>query len=209
MLDKPQHLRVLLLLFAFALLAAQNSIHAQTVNTTVESTHLRSAAKRDDSILAHRAVAALEQLKADVIAYQSYDEFESDGRLARVPIETFSDKLNQVTAEVESILSQLSDSKLKNHLSNSLYSYRDGAFWWAKIDQKKVVTAANLRLGFTTTTRAESFFMSTVPYTVAIHWRQANTYLLRAQQLLAEANPTASRHSRSLLPDRNLDGSKR
>ena len=168
MLNASRYLSEPLFLFASALLTAQDSIHAQTANTALARTHLQSTAKCDDSILAHRAVAALEQLKADVIAYGSYDEFESDGRLARVPIETFTDKLNLVTTEVESILSQLSDAKPRSHLSNSLYSYRDGTFWWAKLDQKKVVTAVNLRLGFTTTTRAESFFMSTVPYTVAI-----------------------------------------
>src|SRR5260370_15430304 len=114
----------------------------------VASTHLRSEAKCDDSILPRRAVAALEQLKADVFVYRSYDEFESDSRLARVPLKTFTNKLNQVTAEVEPILSQLSDAKLRSYLSNSLYSYRGGALLWAKLDQKKVFTKANLPLCF-------------------------------------------------------------
>jgi hypothetical protein len=152
----------------------------------VASTHLRSAAKHDDSVLARRGVAALEQLKAAVLVYRSYDEFESDGRLARVPFDTFTDKLMQVTAEVESILSQLSDAKLRNYLSNSLYSYRDGAFWWAKVDQPKVVTISSLRVGFTTTTQAERYFTSTIPYTVVVHWRQANEYLIRAKRLIVE-----------------------
>src|SRR5687768_17614801 len=100
MLKTHRHLSVRLSLFAFALLTAQHSMHAQTANTIVASTNLRSAAKRDDSILAQRAVASLEQLKAAVIVYSS-DTFESDGTLARVPLQTFADKLNQATAEVE------------------------------------------------------------------------------------------------------------
>src|SRR5688572_7105954 len=105
MLKTHRHLSVRLFLFAFALLTAQHSMRAQTANTVVASTNLRSAAKGDDSILAQRAVASLEQLKAAVVVYSSYDRFESDGRLAHVPLQTFADKLNQVTAEVESIIS--------------------------------------------------------------------------------------------------------
>jgi len=153
---------------------------------------LRSAAKRDDSILAGYAVASLERLKEEVLVYRSYGEFESDGRLARVPLETFTDTLNQVTAEVESIVSQLSDAKLRSHLSNSLYSYRDGAAWWARLDPQRVVTTADLRAGFATTTPAERFFQSTAPYTVVVHWRQANRYLLQAQELMVEAKTTAT-----------------
>lgn len=183
------HLFLRLFLVAFVLLTAQPSIHAQCANTVVGSTALRSVARRDDSMLALRAVAVLEELKAAVITYRSYDDFESDGRLARVSLETFIGKLNEVTAEVEPILSQLSDGKLRSQLSNALYSYRDGAFWWARLDPPaKVVTIANLRLGFTTTAPAERFFTSTVPYTIAIHWRQAGKYLLRVQRLMAEAS---------------------
>lgn len=186
MMNTSRHSPIRLFLFAFALLTAQHSNHAQAANTIFASTPLRSAVKRDDSILARRAVAALQELKASVIVYGSYDEFESDGKLARTPLETFTDKLNQVTAEVESILSQLSDAKLRSQLRNSLYSYRDGAFWWAKIDRRKVVTISSLRVVFTTTTPTERYFTSTVPYTVVIHWRQANKYLLRAQRLIVE-----------------------
>lgn len=189
MMNTSWHLLARLFLFAIALLTALDSIHAQTPNSTVALRDLGSPAKCDDAILARRAVAALEQLKAAVLVYRSYDEFESDGRLARVPLETFTDKLNQVTAEVESILSQLSDAKLRGHLSNSLYSYRDGAFRWAKMDPQKVVTIANLRDGFTTTTPAERFIQSSAPYTVVVHWRQANKYLLRAQSLIIEGEP--------------------
>jgi hypothetical protein len=209
MLDKRQDLRVLVFLFAFALLTAQHSIHAQTENATVAFTHWRATAECDDSILARRAVAALEQLKGAVLVYRSYDDFESDGRLARVPLGTFADKLSRATPEVELILSQLADAKLRSHLSNSLYSFRDGAFWWAKLGQQKVVTTDDLRLSFTTTTPDERFFMSTVPYTVVVHWRQANRYLLRAQRLIAEANTTVPEHTHSLLRDRKFDGSMR
>lgn len=156
MLKTRRHLSVGLLLFAFALLTAQASLPAQPANIIVASTNLRSAAKRDDSILAQRAVASLEQLKPDVLVYRSDGECDSDGKLACVPLETFTDKLNQATVEVESTLPQLSDVKLRSHPRNSLYSYCDGAFWWTKLDQKKVVTkTARLRVGYRTSTPAE------------------------------------------------------
>jgi hypothetical protein len=185
-LRTDQHLSMRLFLFAFALVTAQQSMHAQTANSIVGSTNLRSAARRDDSILAQRAVASLEQLKAAVVVHSSDDAFEGDGKLARVPLETFTVKLNQVTAEVESIISQLSDAKLRSDLNNALYSYRDGAFWWGKLDPQKVVRIANLRAGFTTTTPTERFFKSAAPHRVVMHWRQANKYLRRAQKLIDE-----------------------
>lgn len=184
MLRTRHHLSVRLILFAFALLTAQQSMHAQTANSIDTSSNLRSAGKRDDAILAQRALASLEQLKAAVVVYSSHDTFESDGRLARVPLQTFADNLNQVTAEVESIISQLSDAQLRSELSNALYSYRDGAFWWTKLDPQKVVKIANLRAGLTTITPAERFFNCTVPHRVVMHWRQANKYLRRAQKLI-------------------------
>jgi hypothetical protein len=180
-------------------------MHAQTANSIVATTNLRSAAERDDPILAQRAVASLEQLKAAVVVYTSSDTFESDGRLARVPLETFADKLSQVTAEVESIIAQLSDAKVRRELSNSLYSYRDGAFWWAKIDPQKVVKIANLRAGLTTITPAERFFTSTVPYRVVMHWRQANKHLRRAQKLIDEGTTRVSKHSSLSLQNRKCD----
>lgn len=205
MMNTSWHLLARLFLFAIALLTALDSMHAQTTNSTVALRDLGSTAKCDDAILARRAVVALEQLKAAVVVYSSYDSYESDGRLARVPLETFTDKLNQVTAEVESTLSQLPDVKLRSHLSNSLYSYRDGAFWLAKLDQQKVVPIANLRAGFATMTPAEHFFASTVPYKVVVHWRQANKYLRRAQKLIDEGNTCVSKHSSSLLQNRKFD----
>ena len=195
-MNTNRHLAARLFLSAFALLAAQEPVHGEPANTMVGSSDLPSAVKRDDSVLAQQAVAALEQLKAAVLVYRSYGEFETDGRVARVPLVTFTDKFDKVTAEVESILSQLSDAKLKSHLSNSLYSYRDGAFWWARLDLRKVVTTDNPYLGFTPTTPVDRFLVSTVPYTVVIHWRQANKYLLRAQRLIAEANASVPVRSR-------------
>lgn len=195
-MNTNRHLPARLVLVAFALLIAQESLNAQTANTMVASSHLRSAVKRDDSVLAQHAVASLEQLNAAVLVYRSSSEFESDGRVARVTLETFTDKFDEVTAEVESVLSQLSDAKLKSHLSNSLYSYRDGAFWWAKLDQRKVVTTDNPYSGFTPITQVDRFLVSSVPYTVVIHWRQANKYLLRAQRLIIEANASGPETSR-------------
>jgi len=197
MLDTTRQLRAFLLLLGFTLFTPQASLHAQTSSTTAASTQLQSADKRDESTLVNRAFAALEQLRADVIVYRSYGEFENDGRLARVPLDTFIDNLNQVTAEVEAILPQLSDAKLRNYISNSLYSYRDGAFWWAKLDQRRVVTTAGLRLSFATSTPAERFLNSTVPHTVVIHWRHANEYLMRAHKLVTEAKATGVFNSRS------------
>ena len=138
----------------------------------------------DERIFAARSIAALRRLDKDVLVYRSLGEFEANGRLARVSFEAFTDDLGTVTAEVEPLLSRLPKGRLKTEISNALDSYRDGAFWWQKIDQPRVVHVSALAATDLNRTPSDTAFLSTVPYTVAIHWRQAGRYLRRAEVLM-------------------------
>jgi hypothetical protein len=131
-----------------------------------------------------RAIAALTRLDRDVLVYRSLGDFEENGKLARVSFETFRNELQEVIAEVEPLLSRLAQGSLKNEISNALDSYRDGALWWQKIDQPRVVRVSALNSTEITRTPSDTAFMATVPYTVAIHWRQAGKYLKRAEGLM-------------------------
>jgi hypothetical protein len=142
------------------------------------------ATQQNDIVLANRAIAALNQLQAKVIVYRSLQDFEADSRLGRVSLDTFKADLHSVSTELEPILTQLSDRRLRTHLTNALYSFRDGAFWWEKVVQPHVVKITELTSGSRSATRAETFFIATVPYTVAIHWRQAAKFLLKAETLV-------------------------
>jgi len=148
---------------------------------TVESTAQISTV--DDQIFAGRAIAALRRLEDDVITYRSLGDFEAGGKLARVTFETFQSDLQKVTGEVESTLSRVRNDRLKTELSNSLASYRDGAFWWERIYQPRVVHVSALNYNLTNRAPADAALLATVAYTVAIHWRQAAKYLKRAEQL--------------------------
>src|SRR5207247_10673218 len=108
----------------------------------------------------------------DVLIYRSLGDFEENGKLARVTFEAFKNDLQEVICEVEPLLSRLPPSKLKIELTNALDSYRDGAFWWAKIYQPRVVNVSALAFAETTRTLSDQAFLATVPYAVAIHWRQ-------------------------------------
>ena len=68
---------------------------------------------------------------------------------------------------------------------DALASYRDGAFWWQKIPDQRVVNVSRLSLTETEPAGADKFFAANIPYTVAIQWRQARKYLERAQIRLA------------------------
>jgi hypothetical protein len=138
----------------------------------------------EENPLAARSIAAVKRLEKDVLVYRSLGEFEANGRLARVSFEAFTDDLGKVTAEVEPILSRLPQGRLKTEISNALDSYRDGAFWWQKIDQPRVVHVSALTSTDTNRTPSDTVFLSTVPYTVAIHWRQAGRYLKRAEAMM-------------------------
>jgi hypothetical protein len=166
------------------LLFGSVAAHGQSVARLDKSPYLiPETAIRDDQALAAHAITALKRLDKDVIVYRSLGDFEAEGKLSRVPFEGFANDLLAVTTEVEPILSRMPQSRLKSEIQNALDSYRDGAFWWQKIDQPRVVHISALTTE-TTRTSSDSAFMATVPYTVAIHWRQANAYLKRAEEVM-------------------------
>ena len=139
-----------------------------------------TATTDNDRIIATRAITALSQLDNDVIVYRSLGEFEERGKLASVSLGTFQEHLREATHEVESILPRLNDARLKTAISNALASYRDGAYWWEKIYQPRVIHVSEFRSNDNDVTPSASFFRANLPYTVAIHWRQANKHLQRA-----------------------------
>lgn len=141
------------------------------------------SAINNDRVVATRALNALRQLDHDVIVYRSLSEFEEGRKLASVPLATFQAHLREATNEIASALPQLSDARLKTAISNALASYRDGAYWWEKVYQPRVIDVSEFRSNETDVTPGASFFRANLSYTVAIHWRQANKYLQRAIRL--------------------------
>jgi hypothetical protein len=133
-----------------------------------------------------KAVAALRRLGNQVIVYRSLGEFEENGRLARVSLQTFEKELRDVTLEVQPIVAEMPPSKLRNEIMNALASYRDGLFWWRKIDQPRVVNVSALRYDEPNRNPANQVLLSNTPYTVVINWRQAHAYLTQAEKLLAK-----------------------
>jgi len=139
-----------------------------------------------DQILAARAISALKRLDRDVLVYHSLGDFEDSGKLGRVSCETFRNDLGEVTDQVEPLLSRLPQSRLKTEIRNALDSYRDGAFWWQKIDQRRVVHVSALAFSESTRSSSDTALLANVPYNVAIHWRQAEKYLKRAEGMMNE-----------------------
>jgi hypothetical protein len=162
----------------FLLFIAGIAAYGQTITRAAQSRHVSA----DQTLVEVRAISLLRRLDDEVINYHSFGEFEADGRLARVSLQTFKRDLAAVNAEVESLMTQMPPGKLKNSIGNALASYRDGAFWWQQIDQPRVVHASALRSDFTHAS-TDTAYLSTVPYTVAIHWRQAHKYLGQAETL--------------------------
>jgi len=162
----------------------QSVARTQPANASI----LESAARPEvalDSLGAARAIEALRRLDRDVIIYRSLGDFEADEKLARVSYEDFAKDLQGVISEVEPMLSRMPQSRLKNEIQNALDSYRDGAFWWQKIHRSKVVHVSALTVFESSRTTSDTAFLASVPYTVAIHWRQASQYLKRAEDLMS------------------------
>lgn len=132
------------------------------------------------------AIELLKRLQDSVIVYRSLGEFEENSKLARVPLQTFEAQLREVTIEMQEILARMPAGKSKDQLTNSLASYRDGAFWWAKIDQPSVVSVSSLAYEQKEATPSDTAFALTIPYTVAIHWRLASRYLSEAERTISQ-----------------------
>ena len=140
-----------------------------------------------------KAIAALKRLDHDVIVYRSLGDFEDGRKLARVSLRTFEQELVEVNAEVQPLLKEMPAGKLKLQLINALDSFRDGVFWWRQIDQPRVVSVSALAATRETRSPADVAFVSTIPYTVAIHWRQAHAYLNQSEKLVNELDRSEAR----------------
>lgn len=130
-----------------------------------------------------RAIAALKRLETNVMVYRSLGQFEADGRLARVTLQTFENELAKVNNELGSLLAEVPAGKFRTEIINAFDSYRDGVFWWRQVDQPRVVHVSALT-SEPNRSLADTAFNSTIPYTVAIHWRQAQKYLNQAEKNL-------------------------
>jgi hypothetical protein len=133
-----------------------------------------------DQVVAAQAIYSLRRLNDEVFVYQSLGDFEESGKLARVSFQIFQRDLNEVGVEVVDLISRLPDGPVKTELRNALDSYCDGAYWWKKIYQPRVVNVSEFRRPHVDATSSQLFFLESLPYTVAIHWRQANEHLQRA-----------------------------
>ena len=171
----------LLILFFSCAIAHSQSI-ARLDLSRLNFASKSESAKQQDAAL--RAIASLKRLHANTIVYRSLGDFEENGKLASVSFDIFKSDLDEVSAEVEAILVSMSNPQLKNQIRNALASYQDGAYWWEKVYQPRVINVSSLT-GETNRSSADAFLMTNAPYTVAIHWRQASTYLQRAERQVA------------------------
>ena len=81
------------------------------------------------------------------------------------------------------ILARLPENKSKTDLINALSCYRDGAYWWGRISETRVIHVSE-PLPDVSRTEFDVAYRSTVPYTVVINWRNASKYLRRAAETL-------------------------
>ncbi len=144
----------------------------------------RSANEAGSRDVDAKAITLLKRLDEETIVYQSLADFEEGRKLARVSLRTFERELQTVNAELQPLLNEMPAGQLKLQLTNALDSFRDGVYRWRQIDQPRVVSLSALAKSEGTRSPADVAFFSTMPYTVAIHWRQAHAYLNQSEKLL-------------------------
>ena len=183
-------LRLSLALASLSLLLLSSAASGQTLANLNRS--LTETSSQDAKA---KAIAALKRLDEDVIVYRSLGDFENGRKLARVSVKAFEQDLQKANADVKPLLDEMPAGKLKSQLTNALDSFRDGAFWWRQVDQPRVVSVSALAASAQTQAPTDAAFVSTIPYTVAIHWRQAHAYLNQSEKLLNEPARSESRQA--------------
>ncbi len=181
-------LRLSLALSTFGVLLISTAVHGQIrANLNRAMTDTSSCATVDA-----RAIAALTRLDQLAIVHRSRGDFEESGKLARVALPAFEQALREVEVELQPILNEMAPNELRNAITNALDSYRDGAYWWRQIDQPRVINASALAPTNPLRTAADAAFLSTIPYTVAIHWRRAHDYLKQVERISRHAGTPGS-----------------
>ena len=175
------------------ILVAAAQAYAQPVRTMLSEPSLETCSRDDvpsddvrcNDVIAYRALTALQQLRNDVVIYRSAAQFDGNGKLARVTLQTFQENLAAMRADFEPLLLRLPSGKTRTALLNALYSFRDGVFWWQKIPASRTVHISALAFEEARFTPADAALVANAPYTVANHWRLADRYLRRAASLMA------------------------
>jgi hypothetical protein len=156
---------------------------AATTAPAQSLSRLDRQAQLDNTQTEVRAIAALKRLETNVMVYPSLAEFEADGRLAHVTLQAFEIELGKVATELGPLLAQIPAGHFRTEIINALDSYRDGAFRWRQVDQPRVVHVSALT-SEPNRSLADTTYFLTIPYTVAIHWRQAQKYLNKAEKTM-------------------------
>jgi hypothetical protein len=173
-------LSLALLTFCFSCVIAHGQSMMRAHRVTAEVSDEATA----DQVVATRAMLLLKRLDDEVIVYQSLGDFAEGRKLANVSLDDFKIHLHEARAEVESISPLLTDRRLAGELRNAMASFRDGAFWWERIDQPRVINVSSMTAE-KNPTATETFLMANAPYTVALHWRQAHKYWQKAVRRFA------------------------
>jgi len=166
-------LALLILCSSCALARAQSFVHQHHDNAQI----IEDATA--DQVVGSRVILLLKRLDDDVIVYESLADFEANGRLARVPLETLQRDLLEITPELRKLITSLPDTPLRADLINAFVSFREGADSWEKISNLRAVNFSELR-SRTVDATSDACFVGGLPYTVAAQWRQANQYLQSA-----------------------------
>jgi len=153
---------------------------------------IRSIDRQSDRAEVARAIAGLKSLENDVIVYHSLGDFQANRKPARVSLDVFRRDLLRVSAEVEGVLSRLPEGKLKAEISNALQSFQDGVYWWEKCYLPLTVSVTDFAQGLTARGPSDEAYEATIPYTVAINWRQASRFIKRAEAIVSKQNVIAT-----------------
>ncbi|MEP6922293.1 MAG: hypothetical protein ABI967_14295, partial [bacterium] len=121
--------------------------------------------------------------------------------VARVPLQSFRKDLSEADLDLAESLVWLPQNRLRAELTNALLCYQDGAFWWGRVYQPRVVSVSDLA-GSEGRFAADRSQQISASYTVVINWRQAVEHLRRAESFLNGA-PALASTSKDEIPSAN------
>ncbi len=152
--------------------------------TLKELSHLE-AERKVDIILAEQALASLSRLAGMVEGYSTGEAFEAALRAKRISFEQLSQEISESVLAVDQALASMPRGRLHLLLSNARSSYRDGLFWWGKVNRVYAKTVSVNNLASAEPLKLIGLPSRTVSGTVLANWKSALRYTREAEKALS------------------------
>lgn len=144
------------------------------------------AARAHDQLIAARVVEVLRPLEELLTVSRSFADYQERRALSRSSFDKLEREFADALGNAAGLLASMPRGPAFYHLSGARDSYRDGLFWYRKVNpaRRMVVSASAFERDPLQEARLDA---DQVGYTISVNWRAAAKYTRLAEQSLSLA----------------------